>query len=93
MLSSIHPFGERSRHNSFRSTATAHILGSTLGGVGLGALAGSVGLALTAAFAPNDTTRSAIVLCAAVIALFIEATGRIQQLPSRTRQVLSLIHI
>ena len=87
MLSSIHPFGERSRRNSFRFTATAHIAGSTLGGIGLGALAGLVGVALLSMFSPSDTVRSTAVLLATFAAFGIEATGKVQLLPSRSRQV------
>ncbi len=43
MLSSIHPFGERSRQNRWGFTAAAHILGSALGGLALGLLAGGLG--------------------------------------------------
>ena len=40
MLSSIHPFGERSRNNRFWLTASSHVLGSTIGGLVLGAAVG-----------------------------------------------------
>lgn len=87
MLSSIHPFGERSRNNSFGRTATAHVLGGTAGGAVLGVLAGALGIAINAALAPSDTVRTAIVLAAAVVALALEATSRERMLPTRTRQV------
>ena len=87
MLSSIHPFGERSRSNSFSHTALAHIVGSTLGGAALGALAGLVGVAVDAVLTPSVSTRSAIVLVATVAALAIEATRRQRLLPTRSRQV------
>ena len=87
MLSSIHPFGERSRSNSFGQTATAHIVGSALGGAALGALAGVVGLAFTAAVDLSTTARTAIVLASTIVALVLEATQRERLLPSRTRQV------
>ena len=87
MLSSIHPFGERSRSNSFSHTALAHIVGSTLGGAALGALAGLVGVAVDAVLPPSVSTRSAIVLVATVAALAIEATRRQRLLPTRSRQV------
>ena len=100
MLSSIHPFGERSRSNSFGHTATAHIIGSALGGAALGGLAGAIGAAITAVAAPSTAIRAAIVLAATIGALLIEATRRERLLPTRSRQVnenwiqsLSLIHI
>lgn len=87
MLSSIHPFGERSRNNSFGHTAAAHITGSAFGGAGLGLLAGAVGTLLTWLLDPTSTARSAVVLVSAVGALFLEATSRERLLPTRTRQV------
>ncbi len=87
MLSSIHPFGERSRSNSFGQTAAAHIVGSALGGTALGTLGGLVGLAITRTIDPSTPIRTVIVLVATVIALALEATNREQLLPSRTRQV------
>ena len=87
MLSSIHPFGERSRSNSFGHTATAHIIGSALGGAALGGLAGAIGAAITAVAAPSTAIRAAIVLAATIGALLIEATRRERLLPTRSRQV------
>ncbi len=87
MLSSIHPFGERSRNNSFASTAVAHVLGSVLGGAVLGMIAGAIGLAVTAFLSPSETVRTSIVLTAAVAALVLEATSRERLLPTRSRQV------
>lgn len=43
MLSSIHPFGERSRNNRFATTATAYLLASVAGAVTMAALAASIG--------------------------------------------------
>lgn len=87
MLSSIHPFGERSRSNSFGHTAAAHIIGSALGGAALGALTGALGFAISATVSPSTTVRTAIVLAATVGALFIEGTRRERLLPTRSRQV------
>ena len=86
MLSSIHPFGERSRNNSFRLTAAAHVIGSMLGGAMLGVGAGAIGLALTA-LGPSTGARNALLLCVVVVGLVLEATGRERLLPTRTRQV------
>jgi hypothetical protein len=43
MLSSISPLGERARATRWGTTVTAYLLGSLLGGLGLGALAALVG--------------------------------------------------
>jgi len=43
MLSSIHPLGERSRGNRFPKTATAFVVGSTVGGASTGVLVGGLG--------------------------------------------------
>ncbi len=87
MLSSIHPFGERSRDNTFARTAGAHVLGSALGGIALGAVAGTIGVALTWILDPSDTIRAIAVLICTVVALILEATSRETLLPTRTRQV------
>jgi len=86
MLSSIHPFGERSRNNSFGRTAGAHIFGSALGGLALGALAGGIGLLFTA-FGPSDTVRAWVIAVGAIAAFGLEATSRGRVLPTRSRQV------
>ena len=87
MLSSIHPFGERSRNNSFAHTAFAHIIGSGLGGAALGVLAGVIGLVVTVVISPSQSVRTAVVLAATLVALFFEATRRERLLPGRSRQV------
>ncbi len=87
MLSSIHPFGERSRNNSFRFTVGAHILGSALGGLALGAVAGLIGLVVTGVASPSDTVRIGLVAAFSVAALVLEATSQERLLPTRTRQV------
>lgn len=87
MLSSIHPFGERSRNNSFGHTATAHIVGSTLGGVAFGVLGAVVGLGLSAVVDLSESFRSIIVIGATIAAFFFEATRNERLLPTRSRQV------
>ena len=87
MLSSIHPFGERSRNNSFGRTAAAHVIGSALGGVTLGVLAGVVGLIVNAVMAPSSAIRVWVVAVSAIAALILEATSRERLLPTRSRQV------
>lgn len=46
MLSSIHPLGERARHNRWWLTVTAFTLGAIVSGAGLGLVLGGVGSAL-----------------------------------------------
>lgn len=87
MLSSITPFGERSRDNSFGHTATAHIAGSALGGILLGLLIGGIGAGLSRLVAITVRSRLIIVLIVALAALFIEATSNERRIPGRTRQV------
>jgi MFS family permease len=43
MLSSIHPFGERSRNSIWGVTATAYVVGATIGGAVTGSVFGVVG--------------------------------------------------
>ena len=87
MLSSIHPFGERSRNNTFRLTAGAHIVGSTLGGAVLGVIAGALGLLVTMLVDPSTVVRTALVVAVLGLGLVLEATGRERLFPTRTRQV------
>lgn len=87
MLSSIHPFGERSRNNSFGQTATAHIVGSTLGGIAFGALGAILGLGLTLLVDLSNFARTIIVIAATVLAFVFEATKNERMLPTRSRQV------
>jgi len=87
MLSSIHPFGERSRNNTFRRTATAHVLGSLVGGSLLGLCAGLLGLVLGLVVDLSSTTRTIVIVVFSIFALGVEATSRERMLPTRARQV------
>ncbi len=86
MLSSIHPLGERAKHNSFRVTATAFAVGSVLGGAATGAVAGALGAGLgwLTGF-PGSAAAGATVAGVALIAAVAEWTG--VALPSLHRQV------
>lgn len=83
MLSSIHPLGERGKGNRFAVTATAFVVGSTTGGVALGAILGSVGLVPSLVL--GETAALAAVGLVVVAAAVFEHTGR--SLPSIPRQV------
>lgn len=87
MLSSIHPFGERSRNNIFSRTASAHVVGSALGGTMLGLVFGLIGWLVLRLVDLSVQTRTILVLLTCLIALVIEATSQERWLPSRSRQV------
>jgi hypothetical protein len=73
MLSSIHPLGERARHNRWGLTVTAYLLGSWAGGLAVFALAAAAGAAL-----PDAAHRPlSIAAAAAAVVLELRAlTGR-----------------
>ena len=85
MLSSITPFGERSRNSRWWLTATAYVVGSLLGGVSIGAIAGLVG-ELIAGGLGTDT---ALVLVggAAVLGVMADLGFGGMTLPGPHRQV------
>ena len=83
MLASITPLGERGRDNRFAITATAYVVGATLGGLTLGALAGVVGR-LVHPSATVAVVGVALVALAAVVADLAAGAGR---LPTIHRQV------
>ena len=87
MLSSIHPLGERSRHNRFAVTATAHIGGAALGGAALGALAGVVAGASALVWGAESPSRAVAMAVVTVGALVAESTDRAHHLPTRRHQV------
>ncbi len=65
MLASIHPLGERARHNRFWVTTTAYIAGSVAGGAVAGGIAGAMGAALWAITSPSPVVVAwlAVVVC------------------------------
>jgi sulfite exporter TauE/SafE len=65
MLTSITPLGERGRHRRWASTATWYVIGSTLGGLAIGALAGLIGAGL----AQLDLSPSVWLIAAAAVCL------------------------
>ncbi len=76
MLSSIHPLGERGKGNRFATTATAFVVGATLGGVTTGALVGALGLLVTGALGLPEAASLAILAVVALAAAVFEGTGR-----------------
>ncbi len=83
MLSSIHPFGERSKGNRFGVTATAHVVGAAVGGALLGLVLGAAGVVL--AEVVGEPVRLALLLVVVVTAAVLEAVGR--RPPTWRRQV------
>ena len=83
MLSSIHPLGERGKGNRFAVTATAFVVGATLGGAALGGLLGGIGL--LAGLVVDEALAIGLVGVVALAAAVFEYTGR--ALPSIPRQV------
>lgn len=89
MLSSIHPFGERSRHNRWWLTATAHILGSTLGGLALGLVAGGGGrlIELAVGRLPLVVLLAAVAIGGALADATLGSVRGLARIPSWHRQV------
>jgi hypothetical protein len=68
MLSSSSPVGEASRRQRWWLTATAHLVGSVLGGATVGAVLGGAGWALSLPLG-SPTTRTALTLLATAAAV------------------------
>ena len=84
MLASITPLGERGRHSRWGITVTAFIVGTTIAGAGLGAVAGAVGaLLLPASIGPP----ARLVALAAVGLLAVALDMRGDRVPGPRRQV------
>jgi hypothetical protein len=83
MLSSIHPLGERARAGQYWVTAVAYVVGSTVGGLSVGALFGVAGGALLPSL---GTTALAWIAVAIGTAGVLVDTGMLP-LPSIHRQV------
>ena len=87
MLASINPLGERARRTRWGRTMAWYLVGSTAGGIVVGALAGMIGLALRAILTPSDTALAitAASLCAFGVALDLRLGGL--AVPTVHRQV------
>ena len=84
MLASITPLGARSRHSRWAITFGAFLLGATLAGAALGALAGEVG-ALAVPGSVGLGARLAALAAAGILALALDARG--ERIPGPRRQV------
>jgi hypothetical protein len=87
MLSSIHPLGERARHNRWGVTAAVYCFGSTLGGAAGGAALGAVGAAVGMAWRPPAWLTLAIAAAGCAAAAAADLLGRGRPLPGIHRQV------
>ncbi|MCL1594851.1 MAG: hypothetical protein M3132_10935 [Actinomycetia bacterium] len=87
MLSSIHPFGERTRHNTWAVTAVSFIVGAIIGGTALGALAGTVGWVAHQFVAWSATAAFAVAAVAVTLATLGDVVRGSRALPWPERQV------
>lgn len=87
MLSSIHPLGERSRHNRYWLTAGAHVAGGALGGAVLGALVGVLGWLSLLVLDQQHVSRVVAFGVMALLVALVEALSLERRLPSRAHQV------
>jgi sulfite exporter TauE/SafE len=87
MLASITPLGERGRRRRWAVTAPAYVLGSILGGLAVGVLAGAAGRLLLAVVDLGTTARLALLLVALVGALLLDLRAGGRRVPGPRRQV------
>lgn len=86
MISAINPFSERARGHRFWLTAVWFILGSVLGGAGLGAL-GAVGALMIEAISLPVAVGFALAACCALVTAASDTTMFGFRLPIHPRQV------
>jgi hypothetical protein len=84
MLASITPLGERGRQSHWGLTATAFMLGASVAGVSIGALAGALGAVLLPS---HDATTWRLVAVAVAALLAIAVDKRPGRVPGPRRQV------
>jgi MFS family permease len=87
MLSSIHPLGERARHNRWGVTAAAYLLGSALAGALGGALLGAAGVAVRLVWHPSRGVALGIAAAACLLGAATDLGLRYWRLPTIRRQV------
>ena len=85
MLSSISPLGERARHSRWWVTTTAYLLGSLVGGLAMGGLAGLVGQ-LVPDSARSSRWALALLAVLFLVGLLLDLRGA-PSVPSWHRQV------
>ena len=81
------PLGERGRGNRWAATAAWYVLGGAAGGAAVGALLGTVGLALRDVLHPSGATALAFLAAVAVLGMALDAGLAGTRLPSVRRQV------
>jgi hypothetical protein len=87
MLASIHPLGERGRHNRYAITAAAFIVGSTAGGAVLGLAAGTVGALIGQLVEPGPVGVATAVVAVGLAGTAFDFHVGGLQLPTVRRQV------
>ena len=87
MLASITPLGERGRRRRWGVTAPAYVIGSVLGGLAVGLLAGALGRAVLAVVDLSTTARLAVLLAALALAVALDLRLGGLRTPGPKRQV------
>jgi hypothetical protein len=87
MLGSITPLGERSRNRRWGVTVTAYLIGSTAGGILIGAALGGLGSALPDPGSRGVAVRLALLAAATAVGLAMDAGMGGLRLPTVHRQV------
>src|ERR1700674_244197 len=87
MLASINPLGERARRTRWGRTVVWYALGSTAGGLTVGAACGVIGSALRALVPPSADVVGFVVLASCAVGLILDLGVAGLHVPSRRRQV------
>ncbi len=87
MLASINPLGERARRTRWGRTVVWYTLGSTAGGLTLGAASGLLGAALRWLASPTPQVVGGVVVGACAVGLVLDLGIGSIGVPSRRRQV------
>lgn len=85
MLSSIHPLGERSRNNKWSLTVAYYLIGSLIGGVTIGTLAGASGWLGLQWWTRTPASSAAVIAVVLITALVWDVSGF--KIPTIHRQV------
>jgi len=87
MLSSIHPLGERTRHNTWAVTVISFIIGAVFGGAGLGAVSGGMGWIVHQVVAWSVSVAFTLAVAAVALATLGDIVRGSRALPWPERQV------